>query len=400
MQDILLSFLSDTSLHATLIAVVGSIVGYFAVNNVAIPLLNKAINHTHTQWGCIVEAERPFKQLDYIVPLCFAYYWMKSLPALALYAEKIISFFLVINLSFLINSILRTVASIYALYPIAKGKPVNGYRQAISLIIYLIAAIIGASILLDKDPTILLSSIAGFGALLMLVFKDTISSIVAGVHIVNHDLLHKGDWIEVPQFGANGDVIDMSLHYIRVQNFDKTIVNIPTYKLADIGFKNWRGMSDSKVRRIKRSLFIDKASIRALSDAEVRKILKKPEVNKRLADYKWTRDWSQTNLGLFRQYTEEFIRQHPDISNEATMLVRQLDPTPTGVPLELYIFSNDIVWSHYERIQAEIFEHLFSKFDDFQLRVFQRPTGYDTQKMYLSQEVVDEISDEIEGRAA
>jgi miniconductance mechanosensitive channel len=245
---------------------------------------------------------------------------------------------------------------------------------------------------MDKGPLYFLGGIGAMAAVLMLVFKDTILSLVASVQMASNDMVRVGDWVEMPKFNADGDVIDIALHTVKIRNFDNTITTVPTSKFIDESFKNWRGMSESGARRIKRSIYIDKSSIRFLTEEEVNRfkrfMLLKDYVEKKQEELRafnksvggsgeevnWRR---MTNIGTLRAYVVNYLRNHPKIDQSRTLLVRQLAPTPNGLPIELYVFSNDTRWVAYEDIQADIFDHIIALLPEFGLRLFQHPTGAD-----------------------
>lgn len=283
---------------------------------------------------------------------------------------------------------------VYERRPGARNRPIKGYFQVLKIIVLLGAAIIIVSILINQSPLLLLSGLGAITAVLLLVFKDTILSLVASVQLTTNDMLRVGDWIEMPSMHADGDVIDISLHTVKVQNFDKTITHIPTHRLVSDSFRNWRGMADAGGRRIKRSLPIDQNSIRFLSDAEVEdlkkfRMLKDYLVAKREEIAEWNaRELSGedspvnarrlTNIGVLRAYVVAYLKWHPRLSDEHfTMLVRQLPPGPQGLPLEVYCFADTTVWGEYEGIQADLFDHLIAILPEFDLRVFQEPSGGD-----------------------
>lgn len=273
--------------------------------------------------------------------------------------------------------------------------PVKGFIQAIKLVATLVALILVLATVLDKSPVYLLSGLGALTAVLLLVFRDAILGFVAGIMISVNEMVRIGDWIEVPKAGADGDVIDVSLTTVKVQNWDKTITTIPTYDLISGSFKNWRGMSDAGGRRIKRALQIDMRSVRFADDALMahwRKIdllrdylaEKQKEIEadngRSGADLAVVGNGRRiTNLGTFRAYCIAYLKAHPKIHQDMTFLVRQLAPTEHGLPLEIYVFTNDIRWAAYESIQADIFDHLLAVIGEFQLGVFQQPSGNDVQ---------------------
>jgi miniconductance mechanosensitive channel len=253
------------------------------------------------------------------------------------------------------------------------------------------------AILIDKNVAWLLSGLGAMTAVLLLIFKDTILSLVASIQISSNDLFKVGDWVEAPQFGADGDVIDIALHAVKIQNWDKTISIIPTNKLIDSTFRNWRGMSESGGRRIKRSLFIDMNSIHLCDETILQKFTRFEllreyiqQKQKEVAEHNKTHniDTSElingrrlTNIGTFRAYIEAYLRNNSQIHPEMTFLVRQLEPTATGLPIQIYVFTNDTDWIRYEDIQADIFDHLLAVIPEFGLKIFQSPTGKDFGKL-------------------
>ena len=296
--------------------------------------------------------------------------------------------------------IVRTLTYINELYerrPQSRNRPIKGYLQVVKIVVLCGAAIILISLLINESPLLLLSGLGAITAVLLLVFKDTILSLVASVQLTTNDMLRVGDWIEMPGMNADGDVIDISLHTVKVQNFDKTITTIPTHRLVSDSFRNWRGMSESGGRRIKRSLQIDQNSVRFLSDDEV-VYLKKFNL---LKDYLASASeelakWNETelakddapvnarrltNIGTLRAYIAAYIKWHPQISENFTLLVRQLPPGPQGLPIEIYCFTDTTDWNTYERIQSDIFDHLIAIVPEFRLSLFQEPSGSDYARL-------------------
>lgn len=281
---------------------------------------------------------------------------------------------------------------IYRKFPISKEIPIRSFIQVAKLILFVITVIVLMSVLLDKSPIYFLSGLGAITAVLMLIFKDAILGLVAGVQLAANRMVARGDWIEMPKYGADGTVIDIALTTVKVQNFDNTITTVPTYALISDSFKNWRGMEDSGGRRIKRSLKIDVNTVGFCDDAllkELRKInlisdyLKKREAE--IAEERSTRKdggshpantRALTNLGTFRAYVRAYVENHPMVHQELTVLVRQLAPTENGLPLEIYVFSKDKNWVTYESLQSDIFDHVFAMLPTFKLRAFQRGTDF------------------------
>lgn len=260
------------------------------------------------------------------------------------------------------------------------------------------------SAIIDRSPLILLSGVGALTAVLLLVFKDTLLSLVASIQLTGQDMLNVGDWLEMPAFGADGDVIDIALYTVTVQNWDKTITRIPTHALITNSFKNWRGMQESGGRRIKRSLHIDLDTVRFLSEEEVERFKhvhllhdyilgKQEELNQynqeiEITDssFRTTNSRNLTNIGIFRAYVVNYLRENSDIHKDMTQIVRQLTPGPEGLPMEIYAFSNKTDWADYEDIQSDIFDHLLAVIPEFGLRMFQQPSGSDFRRQNLGED--------------
>ncbi|WP_109440382.1 mechanosensitive ion channel family protein [Acinetobacter haemolyticus] len=314
--------------------------------------------------------------------------------------EKLASFvqmgaqaFIFLTLALTVSEALNIFNLIYQRNPKSRNKPIKGYLQLVKLILFVVCGLMILGTFLKKDVFTLLAGFGAMAAVLMLVFQNTILSLVASVQIASYDMVRIGDWIEMPSLNADGDVIDMSLHTVTVQNFDKTYTTIPTNKLVTDTFRNWRGMSNSGCRRMKRSLFIDQSSVHFMSDEEQQKLrdfllldqyldAKKSEIqefNNHLSNQSQYNQRRLTNLGTFRAYVEFYLRQHSGIAQNQTILVRQLQPTSEGLPLEIYAFTNTIAWASYEAIQSDIFDHLIAIIPEFGLRIYQAPSGHDFQ---------------------
>jgi miniconductance mechanosensitive channel len=307
--------------------------------------------------------------------------------------QNIANAFIVLTIALAANDALNVGNNLYLKRPDAHLHPIKGYLQVAKLVVIIIAAILIVATLIDRSPVILLSGVGAMAAVLMLIFQDTILSLVASIQINSNDIVRVGDWIEMPQLNADGDVIDVALHTVKVQNWDKTITTIPTKKLISESFKNWRGMQESGGRRIKRTLYIDQNSIRfidadtlvkmqsfgLLKDFISKKSNELNEWNKKLTDkgLEQVNARRMTNIGNFRAYVELYLRNHQNIHQDMTLLVRQLNPTPNGLPVEIYCFTKTTKWAEYESIQSDIFDHLFAIINHFELRVFQNPSGLD-----------------------
>ncbi len=310
--------------------------------------------------------------------------------------SNVVSASIILFVAMALSKALTLVNDIYEHRPEAATRPIKGYIQLFKIIVYVGATILIIAALMDQSPLLLLSGLGAMAAVVLLVFKDTLLSLVASVQLTSNDMLRVGDWIEMPALNADGDVIDIALHTVKVQNWDKTITTIPTHRLISESFKNWRGMSESGGRRIKRSIFIDQNGIRFLTRDEkdgFRRFQllddylghKQAELGEwNAAIEKAGRDEVNarrvTNIGTFRAYVVEYLRAHSQIAQGMTLLVRQLDPTPQGLPIEIYCFTNTTDWNAYEDIQSDIFDHLLAILPEFGLRPFQEPSGLDLQR--------------------
>lgn len=311
--------------------------------------------------------------------------------------RNVCSAFIVLTIALAISAVLTLINNVYSRRPDAHLKPIKGYVQVVKIVIYALATILIIAALIDRSPVILLSGLGAMAAVLMLIFQDTLLSLVASVQISSSDIVRVGDWIEMPALNADGDVIDIALHTVKVQNWDKTITTIPTKRLISDPVKNWRGMSESGGRRIKRSLYLDQTSVHFLSNEEIARLRRfmllddyleqkddeLREWNTRLAEHgkESVNTRRITNLGSFRAYVQQYLRHHAGIHQGMTTLVRQQQPTAEGLPLEIWCFTNTVAWGPYEGIQSDIFDHLLAILPEFGLRVFQSPSGQDVREM-------------------
>jgi miniconductance mechanosensitive channel len=299
-------------------------------------------------------------------------------------------------------ALLDGINRIYMLHEEARERPIKGFLQVANIVAHMAGVIMVVSILMDRSPVPFLSGLGAMTAVLLLIFRDTLLSLVAGVQITTNDLIRVGDWIEMPQFEADGDVVDIALNSITVQNWDRTLSVIPTHKFLEHSFKNWRGMQESGGRRIKRAVHIDQTTIRYLDPDEVERfgqwellsdyIARKREEVEAFNAERTAREGRPeregrvphvrrlTNIGTFRAYLIEYLRANPQIRKDMTFLVRQLAPGPQGLPIEVYVFTGDTRWASYEAIQADIFDHVLATVPEFGLRVYQQPGGADVQR--------------------
>lgn len=363
-------------------------------HRLVVPGVERLTLRTASKWDDALREAEVFERLAPIVPAFILWYGVPALPEvgedLERISQRIAASIVILVVARAIAALLTAANAIYSEVPENQHRPIKGYVQVVKIALAIVATILILATLIDRSPLIFLSGLGAMTAVVLLIFRDTILSLVASVQITGNDLVRVGDWIEMPDLGADGDVIDIALHTVKVQNWDKTITTIPTHRLISDSFKNWRYMSLSGGRRIKRSLAIDMGSVRFLDEEEIEGFAKLPL----LAEYIATKREEiaehnsglnaagpqlrrLTNLGTFRAYIECYLRDHPKIHQEMTLLVRQLEPTPTGLPIEVYCFTNTTEWNAYEGIQSDLFDHFLSVAGSFGLQAFQYPAGRD-----------------------
>lgn len=340
-----------------------------------IPTVKKLTAKTKATWDDYLFNERMMVNFSRIIPPIVWYgllpFVFSKAPALMNFLMKATEIYLVVAIILLANAFLTSLYSISSEHETLRNRPLKGVYQTIKLVVIGVGVVIILSIILGEDATIIL---AGFGAsatVLMLIFKDSILGLVAGVQLSANDMLRPGDWITMPKYGANGDVIEVSLTTVKVRNFDKTITTIPPYALVSDSFQNWRGMRETGGRRIMRSVNIDVTSVHFCTKEELSKFTEKGWISEADAGK------PIVNFQVFRNYLLTYLNQHPRVSKEQMIMVRQLQPTAEGMPMEVYCFTNTTVWQEYEEIQSEIFDHLLAVVGEFNLRIFQRPGGTD-----------------------
>ncbi|WP_339225575.1 mechanosensitive ion channel family protein [Paenibacillus sp. FSL H8-0332] len=370
-----------------------SIVANLVAKKIVLKIIIHIINNNRYTWDNFFLEKKVFHKLSHLAPAFIIYY---AAPIFPLYQSFIVKFalaYMIIVTITVFNALLDAIDAIYRTYEVSKLRPIRGYIQVAKIILYIIGAIVVISNLMGQNPLILLSGLGALSAVLMLVFKDSILGLVAGIQLSSNDMVRVGDWIEMPKYNADGNVIDITLNTVKVMNFDKTITMIPSYALISDSFKNWRGMEASGGRRIKRSVCIDTSSIcfctkemieefqkvHYLSDYVLTRL---DEINTYNIEHHINRESKVngrqlTNIGVFREYVQEYLRNHPKIHKDMTLIVRQLAPGDSGLPLEIYAFSNETTWGVYESVQSDIFDHIFAIIPLFGLRVFQNPTGQD-----------------------
>lgn len=406
--DALPQWLADWVLLIAL--VVGAFVIYSITVRLGRGIIRKAAKRTSSTWDDRIIERHVLSRLANAIPGAIIFYGIG--PALgfapgelvdatgpaataALIIQRVSLAWIAISFALAVNALLNAINDIYTeSYSEAKSRPIKGYLQVVGLVVWIAVAVTVVSVLADRSPIVFLSGLGALTAVLMLVFRDTILSLVASMQIMSNDMIRIGDWVEMPQANADGDVIDIALHTVKIQNWDKTISTIPTHRFISESFKNWRGMSEAGGRRIKRSLNIDMSTIRFLTDEEIERLSKwellrdymsrkQSELDeyragkKKLEEGVVPEERRLTNVGTFRAYVVAYLGSRELIHDDMTLLVRQLAPSPKGLPMEIYCFTNDTAWATYEAVQGDIFDHLVASLHEFGLKAFQEPAGAD-----------------------
>ena len=380
--------------------------GYLATRRVILRIILNLVKRTRATWDDQLIESKVLDKLSYIMPAWIVYAGISFVPALPSLLVQVVGqvalAWMALSVGLAVSALLTAANAIYEQdYPEAKAKPIKGYIQILQIAVLVVVVIVVTAILLDQDFTVFLGGVGAMSAVLLLVFRDTILSLVASLQIASNDMIRVGDWVEMPQFNADGDVIDVALHTVKIQNWDKTITTIPTHKFIEDSFRNWRGMQDSGGRRIKRAMYIDLNSVKFLADEEIDHLAKyeflqhyMAEKNQELADQNSKKSTETnvipdrrrlTNIGTFRAYVLHYLKENGRIHKDMTLLVRQLAPGSQGLPLEIYCFTSDTRWAVYEDIQSDIFDHLIAILPEFGLRVFQEPSGGDVHDLLSGQ---------------
>ena len=385
------------SLALLLVAIIADL----AAKRLLLVAVRAAVRRTRRKWDDALLDQNVFGRLAQIVPAIIVYYGIGLVPDIreptGQVVRNVASGYMVVMMMLTLTATMSAANQVYETLPMARRRPIKGFIQLTQIAVYILGTIIVIAMLIDESPVILLSGLGAMTAVLLLIFKDTLLSLLASIQLTGQDLVRIGDWIEVPQFGADGDVTDVALYTVTVQNWDKTVTTIPTHRLISDSFKNWRGMLESGGRRIKRSINVDFNSIRVLTDREVERFkgfaLLEDYIEAKEADLKAYNQALDdpgesginlrrlTNIGTFRAYICGYLKHHPKIHNDMTLIVRQLQPDAEGLPIEVYAFTNDTNWVAYEGIQADIFDHLYAIAPEFGLRLYQKPAGSDLAEL-------------------
>ena len=398
-MEFLTTIKQNIYLQAGLVCI-GSYISFLASKIIILKPINSWFRKTKTKLDDIFLQSGFFNRLIYLIPLLILYNLEGIFSQYSIIIHRILNSIFVLIILICINVLLSALGDVYDRSRFSRRIHIKGYLQVVKLILFIVGILGIITILTGQSPVYLLSGIGALTAVLMLVFKDTILSFVATIQINSNDLFKIGDWVDAPQFGADGDVVDIALHTVKIQNWDKTITTIPTHKLIDSSFKNWRGMTDSGGRRIKRAIYIDISTIRFWDEELLRRFQKFDLLQDYLESKLKEVDNSNqtvgenldqmvkgrrfTNIGTFRAYIKAFLKNRSDIHDEMTFLIRQLPPGEKGLPMEIYVFTKDTDWVRYESIQSDIFDHLMAIVSEFDLKVFQNPSGNDFKSIARS----------------
>ena len=384
-----------------LVVVVVAVVAYLVAKRLLLRGVARLVKTSSTNWDDVLQEKRVFHRAANIAPAVVIYgassIPLEGYPRLIAFAEGAsLVYFIVIGAA-VADALLSGLLTIYRSYDISHRLPIKSFLQVVKIVLFFVCGIFILSIIMGESPKFFLGGLGAITAVLMLIFKDSILGLVAGVQLSSNKMVRIGDWIEMPKYNADGDVIDISLTTVKVQNFDKTITAVPTYALISDAFKNWQAMTDAGGRRIKRSITIDISSIKFCDEAMLERFRQFEDLKEymaakeqEIADYNAQTGMDSsagingrrlTNVGTFRAYIVHYLRNHPRIHKDFTFLIRQLAPSEQGLPIQIYVFTDDPAWVQYEELQADIFDHLLAVVPEFDLRVFQNPTGADFQHL-------------------
>ncbi len=396
----------DTATYLKLFILLGALIivcaiVWFLARLIMVKLISRVVSKTKTKWDDYMLQRKVFKKLAHIFP---AVIFEASIPVVFADFEWLIPvafaftyIYMVVVVMMVVNAMLNAIIDILLDKPRLKDKPIQSYIQLAKIFNFFICGVLIISIALDKSPIYFFSALGAMTAVILLIFKDTILGFVASIQLAVNDMVRIGDWVTMPKYGADGDIMEINLTTVKVRNFDRTVTTIPTYAFISDSFKNWRGMEESDGRRIKRSINVTISSIRFCS----------PEMMGRFSKFQLIADYvkerkeeievynkendidttqlingrNMTNIGVFRKYIEAYLRNNQHINKNMTCMVRQLTPTETGLPMEIYAFSSDKNWVNYEGIMADIFDHIFAAAPEFDLEIFQSPTGVDFNQL-------------------
>jgi len=381
--------------------VILSLLALAFTRRVLLRLLAAVIRRSKSKWDDYLLSSGTFDRLAHLAPAVVIYLCSPLFPEIKTWISRLVLCYVAFVVAFSLDKLLNAIDEIYRNFEISKERPIKGFLQIIKIFLYAVAVVISVSALIDRSPLLLLSGLGAATAVLLLIFQNTILGFVAGIQLSANDMVRIGDWIEMEKYKADGTVIDITLHTVKVQNWDKTVTTIPTQALVTDSFKNWRAMEESGGRRIKRAVYIDITSIRFCDEAMLERF-KKIQL---LRDFLETREFEiavynaandidtsllingrhLTNIGVFRAYVQAYLKNHPGVNHNMTEMVRQLPPGQYGLPIEIYVFTTTTNWREFEAIQSAIFDHIFAVVPEFGLRIYQSPTGHDLKSLNIPQ---------------
>ncbi len=385
--------------------IVISLLADFIARRVILRVVARYVKRSKNNYDDVFLEKRVFKGLAHLVPALVIYYslpWLfDELTDTVLLLQKVVIIYGLVMVIGVIQKFLKALEHMALANDHFEGKPVSSYIQVILIVVYIAGGVFIISTLVGKSAVTVLTTFGAATAVILLIFRDTLLGLVASIQISGNDMVRIGDWVSMPKYGADGDVLEINLTTVKVRNWDKTISTVPTYAFISDSFVNWRGMTNLGVRRIKRSINIDLQTVKFISPEMRDKFLKYERISKFITERQkeidedneknksdksvYLNGRQMTNLGLFRRYAEAYLAEHPKIANNETLMVRQMQATEMGVPLEIYCFSADIEWLKYEGIQSDIMDHLLSAVSYFDLAVFQRPSGNNFRDSFNSE---------------
>jgi miniconductance mechanosensitive channel len=370
---------------------------HFVTRTILVRVVTEIAGKTKTVWDDIIVQEKALGRIAHLVPALIMYYAAQLVltpyPQTREVVVNAVYVYAILAAIRALSAVLNTVQKIYQSLPVSNEIHITGLLQAVKIVATVVGVVLILSLLLDKSPVYLLSGLGAMTAVLLLIFKDSLLGLTAGFLLTSNRMIARGDWIEMPKYGADGDVMDVTLTSVKVRNWDKTITTIPTYALISESFKNWRGMQESGGRRMARSIYIDMNSVTFCTPDMLERFRRIEFIadyidkrHKEIAEYNTSRRIDEsvvvngrrmTNIGTLRAYIASYLRNHPLVNQDMTLLVRHLQPTEHGIPIQIYAFCKDTRWAYYEAFQADVLDHILAVIPQFDLRVFQRPSGLD-----------------------
>ncbi len=398
MNEKLSIYLSNilTVLSIVIIAIAAGLIA----KKLLLKILSVYVSKSKNKWDDILLERKVLDPIAYIAPVLVIQAFAPIFPAYQEWIQRIAMSGIIFIVIITANRLMDAVEDIYRGFEISKIRPIKGYVQVVQMVATIVGVIIIIGILINRSPLLLLSGIGAATAVILLIFKDSLLGLVASIQLAGNNMVNLGDWIEMPAYGANGTVLDITLHTVKVKNFNNTITTIPTYALISEPFNNWRAMEESGGRRIKRSVYIDMTSIKFCTEEMLERFGQIRHINKYIQDKRLEIDEYNrinnidtsiivngrhlTNIGTFRAYIEQYLKNHPKVHKSMTLLVRQLQPTENGLPIEVYFFAKNTDWISYEAIQSDVFDHILAIIPEFDLRISQSPTGFDLRSIKVS----------------